>query len=316
MRDHKVREILRSVHLHNTPEYSQHIQDKLQQFKLSLPELYYEIEIHNQLVEVFRNEGYPNSGTKIHCHRFFEIIFCRSSNCMEYLIGSNRYQIQKGDILIIPPGIIHAAIPIPTATNNYKGDVLWLTDTFFRDLSERYPYFHDYDELKGTMLRTTGTVWENLEVHFSVAIEEANIKAPGWESAVMGQVILIMTHIYRAIKESNPDTAAPEERELFDRIVAYVDTFLAQKITLEDTANRFWVSQSTVTQAFNDKLGTSFYKYVMQRRLTEAANLILCGIPMEQIYTKVGYNDYSAFYRAFKREYGISPKEFRRLKLE
>lgn len=315
MKDRKVRELLRSIHIHNTPEFSSHIQDNLQSLELSFPELYYELEIENQLVEVFRNEGYANPATRLHSHRFYEIIFCRTTGSMEYLIGAKHYHLQKGDILLIPPGIVHAAIPVPNAQQPYKGDVIWLTETFFSDLSARYPYFRDYDALKGTMIRTAGTVWENLEVHFSVAVKEATLKVPGWESAVIGQVILIITHIYRAIQEDNTIMVPEGERELFDRIVAYVDTFLAQKITLEDTANRFWVSQSTVTQAFNEKLGMSFYKYVMQRRLTEATNLILSGIPIDQIYTKVGYNDYSAFYRAFKQEYGISPKEFRRISM-
>jgi hypothetical protein len=44
-----------------------------------------------------------------------------------------------------------------------------------------------------------------------------------------------------------------------------------------------------------------------------AKNLISAGKPLEQIYNLVGFGDYSSFYRAFKREYGISPSQYRKL---
>ncbi len=58
-------------------------------------------------------------------------------------------------------------------------------------------------------------------------------------------------------------------------------------------------------------MGISFYQYVTQRRLVAAKNLILQNIPMEIVAGKVGFSDYSSFYRAFKSEYGISPRQFR-----
>jgi AraC-like DNA-binding protein len=41
--------------------------------------------------------------------------------------------------------------------------------------------------------------------------------------------------------------------------------------------------------------------------------LINEGETMESVATKCGFTDYSTFYKAFKKEYGISPREFTRL---
>jgi len=57
----------------------------------------------------------------------------------------------------------------------------------------------------------------------------------------------------------------------------------------------------------------SFYHFVTQRRLISAKTLILDGVSAETASAKVGFGDYSTFYRAFKREYGISPMEYRKL---
>lgn len=70
---------------------------------------------------------------------------------------------------------------------------------------------------------------------------------------------------------------------------------------------------STVSHQFKQKMGVSIYQYITQRRLISAKALIARGIALEQVAVQVGFSDYSAFYRAFKQEYGISPRQFRNL---
>jgi AraC-like DNA-binding protein len=88
---------------------------------------------------------------------------------------------------------------------------------------------------------------------------------------------------------------------------------LGRRITLDEAARHFFVSQSTITQLFRKKMGVSFYQCVTQRRLIAAKTLIARGIAMEAISEQVGLADYSAFYRAFKKEYGISPAQYRKM---
>ncbi|MCC8075192.1 MAG: AraC family transcriptional regulator [Clostridiales bacterium] len=92
----------------------------------------------------------------------------------------------------------------------------------------------------------------------------------------------------------------------------YAETHLAEKITLEGAAQSLLVSQSALQQTFRDKLGVSFYRFVTQRRLIAAKNLILEGQPLTSVGEQVGFSDYSTFYRAFQKEYGVSPSQFRK----
>ena len=104
-----------------------------------------------------------------------------------------------------------------------------------------------------------------------------------------------------------------EKPELLDRITTYIETNYSRQITVAGLGRQFFVSSSTVSHLFQQRLGVSVYRYITQRRLISAKNLIGQKLPLEEVSRRVGFSDYSTFYRAFKQEYGISPRQFAQL---
>ena len=82
---------------------------------------------------------------------------------------------------------------------------------------------------------------------------------------------------------------------------------------MDDLARKFYVSNSTISHLFKQKMGVSLYRYITQRRLIAAKSLIGEKVAMEEIAHRVGFADYSTFYRAFRQEFGISPRQFSQL---
>ena len=117
----------------------------------------------------------------------------------------------------------------------------------------------------------------------------------------------------RALQDNGGMTLGAEKPELLDEVVNYIEANLAEKITLSDAAKRFWVSESTISQTFRQKMDVSFHHFITQRRLIAAKSMILEGMSMDEVSARVGFADYSTFYRAFKQEYGISPRQYRKM---
>ena len=117
----------------------------------------------------------------------------------------------------------------------------------------------------------------------------------------------------RSIQERTASVLKAEKPDLLNEVLSYIELHLNEKITLEETAKHFYVSVSTITQLFRQKMGTSFYRCVTQRRLIAAKVRIGDGENLEDVSRAVGFSDYSSFYRAFKKEYGITPRQYTQL---
>ena len=275
--------------------------------------VYQELEMSSRYVNTHRDMSYSNGTVNLHSHNYTEVIYCRTSVGVEYLIGPNRYRLQKGDIVFVSPGVSHRPILPEKLTVPYERDVLWISQEFAEYLSAMFP--DDAMELRdhSIPIRTAGTRWEFLGDLFRNGVLEEEQKRPGWDAAVIGNTMTILAHMRRAYIERSAGTMKAEKPELLDRITAHIEKHYASHITIDDLARQFYVSNSTISHLFKQKMGVSIYRYITQRRLIAAKTLIGQKLPLEEIARQVGFSDYSTFYRAFKQEYGISPRQFAQL---
>ena len=295
-----------------TQEELQQILDTLRSEGIDFQNFYQELEMSEPQVETHRDVTYSNAQLNLHSHVFYELLFCCNDCGAEYLVGADRYRLRRGDIVFVPPGISHRPLLPETLTEPYERYVLWLSQEFVDEFIARFS-----SAGKGItyvkLLRTGGTKWELLGELFRRGVWEAENRAPGWQAAVYGNTITLLTLMGRSIQERTASVLKAEKPDLLNAVLEYIELHLADKITLEDTAKHFYVSVSTITQLFRQKMGTSFYHCVTQRRLIAAKALISEGKILEEVSHAVGFTDYSSFYRAFKKEYGITPRQYTQL---
>lgn len=262
--------------------------------------------------EVFRLTGTQSGFSTVQTHPFLEIVFCQSSYGSICQLNSQQYELQHGDIVVVPPGIPHSVLIPESGENTYKSITLRLSPEYIDLLQNRFPFFRQNPAPDGTVIRTAGTIWENISSYFLSLASEEELHTAGAEPAMAAYVTLLLTQITRAASDVSESFKVMEKEDLLDQILAYLDNSLSEKITLDGTADRFWISTTTLSGLFRKNLGISFYQYVLQRRLREAKNLIYDGESIEKIPHKIGFSDYSSFFRAFKKEVGISPSQFRK----
>lgn len=273
---------------------------------------YQELEMSDPYVETHRDVSYSNSQLNLHSHTFYELLYCCNDCGAEYLVGADRYRLQKGDIVFVPPGISHRPLLPEHMPEPYQRYVLWISQEFIDRFTQLFA--EEAGQISyGTLLRTGNNKWELLGGYFRRGVWEAEHQAPGWQAAIIGNTITLLTLMGRSIQERTASVLKAEKPDLLNEVMTYIELHLNERITLEETAKHFYVSISTISQLFRQKMGTSFYRCVTQRRLIAAKVRIGNGESLEDVSRAVGFADYSSFYRAFKKEYGITPRQYTQL---
>ena len=287
------------------------LKNQLDSQGISLENIYQELEMSSSYADSHRDISTTCDRILPHSHSFYELLYCISSDNVQYLLGSQRYTLQKGDVLMIPPGISHCPLFPEVMHGAYERIVVWVNAEMLRQLCLRWPEIQLWQD--SAFLRTAGTVWEKpIEDVFLRSCHESEKREAGWEAALYGNTTVLVTMLVRALL-SEGTAPSSERNELLDELLRYVEAHLSEKISVNSAARHLLVSESVITHLCSRQLGISFYRYVIQRRLIAAKSLIETGALLSEVATQVGFQDYSSFFRAFKQEFGISPRQYRNL---
>ena len=113
---------------------------------------YQEIEMDDPLVQTQEDISTTEDVVGLHSHVYYEIIFIRSGN-LQYLIGTRRYRIQRGDILLIAPGVSHRPLFLERLQEKYARIVIWVSPACAELLRAQWPDMAELNRLP-CMLRT------------------------------------------------------------------------------------------------------------------------------------------------------------------
>ncbi|WHY94715.1 response regulator [Neobacillus cucumis] len=95
----------------------------------------------------------------------------------------------------------------------------------------------------------------------------------------------------------------------------YIDQYYEDSsLSLSMVADQLKISPSYLSHIFKDELNVNFISYLTEKRVIKAKEkLSETKLPIYTISEKVGFNDPKYFNRVFKRQTGITPKQFREI---
>ena len=224
-----------------------------------------------------------------HCHGQFEMIAVVAGDINIILEGKS-YRLTKNQAIIIPPLCYHSV------TANEQGNYRRITVLF--DMSA-IPEVLQSEFAKGH---------QEMVIVFSPRIEqlrEVSLKADPSFYAPLIQSLMIQI-FYEIIAESKSPTNT-EVDVFLQKALQYIDQNLHRKILLDDLARHTARSKSSFCHLFEEKMHISPKQYILQKKLALANKQISEGTPAVTAAAQVGYENYSNFYRLYRKHLGKCP---------
>ena len=249
---------------------------------------------------------------EFHQHPFYELFFFLGGN-VNYTIEGKTYKLRPGDILLTNSLDIHR--PEISPGKSYERIVLWLEDRFFNQLRA------GGDDLASCFSDAARKDYRRIRPNQSSLIRMWNLCtqiSQAQKSRALGSYTLVYAYLFEFLVEvcrcyfndSNLVHEDVTENEKVNNILAYINQNIASNLSLNAIAERFFISKFYLSRQFKQFTGMSIYQYIIKKRVTISRDLLRSGNPVTNACMECGFNDYSNYYKAFKREFGCNPSEF------
>ena len=256
--------------------------------------------------EIFHYRDPRPGFVEVHHHDFYEVYFLLNGN-VAYWVEGRIIRLQPGDLLFINPMELHRPM-----TDDGKPVcerfVLWVNKEYLEKLSG------DQVELAGCfdtslpnhshLIRPPSAERAVLTARMGELVRECYSKEFGSELSAQGIFLQLMVQLNRLARHAEGKQEGEQLSPLVENAMHYIGEHLNTPLSLELLAGELFVSKYHLSHAFSRDVGVSVYRYILMRRLLTA------GESAGQVCRSCGFADYTSFYRAFKSEYGVSPREF------
>ena len=237
--------------------------------------------------------------TESHCHDCHEILYV-SSGEGRYIVEGAEYEMHGDSLMITKPFKYHCVEVGPAAP--YERYVIsFYKKSLPSELTEVFSSAERVDE--DCIFLPSGVIPDSLRTAFERIRIAETLKEdcrPLFLQSLLSEIIVLLA-------ATQAEKVIPAENELGARVIRYLNDNLESDMSLDSIAKRFFVSKYYLCRAFKKYNGISIHGYVTQKRILRAKALIEMGESASGAAYRVGFGDYSAFYRAYVKQIGAPP---------
>ena len=248
---------------------------------------------------------------ELHHHDFYEVDFLVSGD-VTYVIESRVYHMQPGQMLLINPQELHQ-VYIRSSGAPYERYMLWVAPSLLQKLSDGSTDLTRCFDMNrsnySNLLHLSPHQKKLVPAMLESMLHEQSQPTFGSELLQKNLLTELMIHINRLADLS--DAAEPSgEDTVVARVIDYINLHYHESLSLDLLAEQFFVSKYHLSHEFTRQIGTGVYQYIQKKRLQIARQLMAEGQRPMDVYAQCGFGDYPAFFRAFRKVYGLSPREY------
>lgn len=241
-----------------------------------------------------------------HYHDFHKIIVFVSGK-VTYHIEGKAYQLKPQDILLVSQGAIHK--PEIDSSIPYERYIFWIRD----DLSspELNTCFQKANDRSFNLIRLDSVLQEKLKdllPEIEHSLRDTQFGDSILSKALFAQFMVYINRIF--LKSSSaPDQKSYSSDSQVEQLLKYINRNLSENLSIDHLAEKFFFSKYHMMRKFKKETGYTIHNYIISKRLLHARSLITQGTPVMKAAMQSGFQDYTAFVRAYKKQFGTVPTQ-------
>lgn len=248
-------------------------------------------EIHSRDFSFHYGEDRPTGRTYVkHCHFLYEAYYLMEGET-DYIVAGERFSLKSGCLLLIPPCVFHCARPSDSG-GPYRRAVMMFSPP--AACGDRPLLYRVNEEIRALFDRL---------ISYADRLDRTELDYIA--SAYPGELMILLNHaspLRTAGAQSVSDMPEPVRRA-----VAFINDRLTEEFSLSDVAAAAGVNRHYLCHTFTKCIGEGVMEYARHRKLEEARLMIDAGIRPGKAADRTGFDNYTTFYRAYKRLYGAAP---------
>ena len=244
----------------------------------------------------------PADIKSIHSHFTYEVFFVTEGELE--LVTERESRIYERKILIIPPKIRHYSVP--SGAGSYCLLFSFEDTSQWRTLAEA--------QLKDNICQLA--LSDDSAFYIRKIAEKCSLPSETSEREMMHLASLLFYEIMGGLfpQWHLLQAGSSGSTRHIHEIEQYINGHIKNKILLSDIANHISLSPRQVSRVINKEYGCSLTELVTDKRLGAAELLIKnTALPIGEIAKQTNLGSENYFYTLFKKRYGISPLQYRKL---
>lgn len=237
-----------------------------------------------------------------HCHSTHELLYILQGGG-KYIVEGVEYPLHPHTLLLMHPYEYHYVCP--DANQPYERTVIHFDKALLPEFLQSHALLckhgGNYFPLQSIdhPIRATYALMENL-VALSGDGMQRTPEAEALLHSLTTQIVLLLTR-------ETPVEASSQRSEPILQIIEYLNQHLCEDISLETIAHEFFISKYHLCRIFRAHTGASILTYFTTKRMALARQMLLDGEAATAVALRLGFRDYSTFYRTYRKQFGESP---------
>ena len=258
------------------------------------------INDHNIRISFTYTEKPEQKDFSMHMHDFLELYYFVSGSGT-YVVEGSEYKLETGDIILLNSSEAHyfkidKTIPYTRLTILFDRDIFQNLDEeeFLLAPFQNRENGHNNQYKNYDFESSTHTILMN---HLLTNVSNKKLQTISYFLPLLYEIAVLFEN-----REN-----IPTNNSLARNIIKYINNNYLQELSLDNLCHTFNISKTHLCRLFKNATGATINNYIITKRLIYSNELMKLGCLPTKAALLSGFNDYTVFYKAYKKRYHTAP---------